>query len=39
MGTDLAYCGAYSVYGGEDRRLQGFGGETWGKETTGQTQA
>ena len=24
---------------GEDRRIQGFGGETWGKETTWKTQA
>jgi hypothetical protein len=22
-----------------ERRVQGFGGETWGKETTGETQA
>ena len=25
--------GACSAYGGEERRVQGFGGETWGKET------
>jgi len=31
--------GAYSTYGGEERRIQGFGGETWGKETTWETQA
>jgi hypothetical protein len=30
--------GACSAYGGRDRRVQGFGGETWGKETTGETQ-
>ena len=29
-------CGAY---GGGKRRVQGFGGKTWGKETTGETQA
>jgi len=23
--------GACSAYGGEERRIQGFGGETWGK--------
>ena len=23
----------------EEKRLQGFGGETWGEETTGETQA
>ena len=26
--------GACSAYGGEERCIQGFGGETWGKETT-----
>jgi len=26
--------GAYSAYGGQERRIQGFGGETLGKETT-----
>ena len=31
--------GSCSAYGGEERRVQGFGGETWGKETTGETQA
>jgi hypothetical protein len=31
--------GACSAYGGEERCVQGFGGETWGKETTGETQA
>jgi hypothetical protein len=25
--------------GGEEKREQGFGGETWGKETTWKTQA
>ena len=29
--------GACSTYGGEERRIQGFGGETWGKETTWKT--
>jgi hypothetical protein len=24
---------------GGERRVHGFGGETWGKETTGETQA
>jgi len=24
---------------GGERRVQGFGGETWGKEITGETQA
>ena len=28
-------CGAY---GGQERSVQGFGGETWGKETTGEIQ-
>ena len=31
--------GACSAYGGVEGRVQGFGGETWGKETTGETQA
>ena len=31
--------GEYSTYGGEERRLRGFGGETWGKETTWKAQA
>ena len=31
--------GACSAYGGEERRIQGFGGETGGKETTGETHA
>ena len=30
---------ACSTYGVEERQVQGFGGETWGKETTGETQA
>ena len=29
---------ACSAYGGEERRIQGFGGETWGKEATWETQ-
>jgi hypothetical protein len=28
-----------STYGGKERFMQGFGGETWGKETTWNTQA
>ena len=31
--------GAFGTYGGGERRVQGFGGETWGKETNGETQA
>ena len=31
--------GACSAYGGEQRRIQGFGGETGGKVTTCKTQA
>ena len=31
--------GACSAYGGGERLVQGFGGETWGKEATGETQA
>jgi hypothetical protein len=27
------------TYGGEERCMQGFSGETWGKETTWKTQA
>ena len=30
---------ACSTYGGGERHVQGFGGETWRKETTGETQA
>ena len=30
---------ACGVYGGGERSVQGFGGETWGRETTGETQA
>ena len=31
--------GAYSAYGGEGEACTcGFGGETWRKETTGETQ-
>ena len=30
--------GACSTYGGEERYIQGFGRETWGKKTTWQTQ-
>jgi len=31
--------GACSLYGGGERGVQGFGGETWEKEATGETQA
>jgi len=31
--------GACSAYGGEERRVQDFGEEAWGKETAGETQA
>jgi len=31
--------GVYRVLVGGERRVQGFGGEIWGKETTGETQA
>jgi hypothetical protein len=27
------------TYGGEERRIQGFSGETWGKKTTWKTHA
>ena len=30
---------AYSAYGGGEMRIQDLGGETRGKETTGETQA
>ena len=31
--------GACGTYGGEGRCIEGFGGETWRKETTWETQA
>jgi len=31
--------GVCSAYGGEERSIEGFGGETGGKETTWETQA
>ena len=31
--------GACSAYGWEERRIYGFGGETWSKESTSETQA
>jgi hypothetical protein len=31
--------GAFSAYVGGERHVQGFGGETWRKEATGETQA
>jgi len=30
-------CGACGAYGGGERRERGLGGETWEKETTGET--
>ena len=30
--------GACSAYGGEERRIKGFGGETCGKKTTWKTR-
>jgi len=30
--------GAYGAYGEEERGVQCSGGETWGKETIGETQ-
>jgi hypothetical protein len=30
--------GVRSLDGGGERRIHGFGGETWGKETTEETQ-
>ena len=31
--------GACNAYGGEEKRIQGFGGETLGNETTWETQS
>jgi hypothetical protein len=31
--------GACSVYGGKEKSIQGFGGETWGKETIWEIQS
>jgi hypothetical protein len=31
--------GACRTYGGGERHVEGFGGETWGKETNEETQA
>jgi hypothetical protein len=31
--------GECNMYGGEERRVEGFGGEIWRKEITGETQA
>ena len=31
--------GARGTYRGEEKGVQGFGGETWEKETTSKTQA
>ena len=30
--------GTCGTYGGRERSAQGFGGETWGKETIGETK-
>jgi len=30
--------GACGAYGAGEKDVQGFGGETWGKETTGEIQ-
>jgi len=30
---------ACAAYGGGEKYVQGFGGETWGKEANGETQA
>jgi hypothetical protein len=38
VNTTLKICSRYTDFPGE-RRAQGFGGETRGKETTGETQA
>ena len=31
--------GEFSAYGGKEMRIQGFGGETFGEETTWETKA
>ena len=36
--TALIICSRYTNFSGE-RRVQGFGEENWGKETTEETQA
>ena len=30
--------GTCNMYGGDEKRIQGFGGETWEKETTWKAQ-
>jgi hypothetical protein len=35
----MRWAGHVAPMGGEERCVQGFGGETWGKETPGETQA
>ena len=35
----MRWAGHVARMGGEESRVQGFGGETRGKETTGETQA
>ena len=35
----MRWVGVRSTYGEEEMRIQGFGGETQGKETTWETQA
>jgi hypothetical protein len=37
--VELAYFALLHAYGGEERWIQGFSGENWGKETTWKTQA
>ena len=34
----IHYTGACGAYGEGERCAQGFGGEAWGKEATGETQ-
>ena len=34
----IRWAGHVARYGGGERRVQGFGGKTWGNETTGETQ-
>jgi len=35
----MRWAGHVARMGGEERRMQKFGGETWGKETTWKIQA
>ena len=36
---DIVCVCVFESYGGGERCVQDFGGETWGKETTGENQA